>query len=201
MGYSKLTYEEYVAHPEVYGTELPKCAQQISDKGYHGVSAVDFYDDIFGDDLEEDRLPEDYRTGEYAGIAIERIRRVDKQGRVILGKDGKELYRGRRITVTKGNQKLYDLIDQSENFCIISPISYAGRKRSNENARYMYAFCIEVDYIEPKNGLDELFYSWERKVLPIPKPTYIVCSGNGLHLYYVFERPVPLWKNIFEQLK
>ena len=27
-----------------------------------------------------------------------------------------------------------------------------------------------------------------------------MCSGNGLHLYYVFEKPIPLWKNIFESL-
>lgn len=51
----------------------------------------------------------------------------------------------------------------------------------------MYALCIEVDYIQEKGGIDELIYSWERKNLPVPKPTYIVCSGNGLHLYYVFE--------------
>lgn len=36
--------------------------------------------------------------------------------------------------------------------------------------------------------------------MPVPKPTYIVCSGNGLHLYYVFERPIPLWQNIFDKL-
>ena len=83
---------------------------------------------------------------------------------------------------------------------MIAPISYAGRSRKNENARFMYALCIEVDYIEPKNGLNELIYSWERTVNPMPQPTYIVCSGNGLHLYYVFERPIPLWKNIFEGL-
>ena len=201
MGYSKLTYEEYIIHPEVYGIDLPKCAQQIAAKGYQGVSAVDFYDDIFGEDLEEERMPEDYRTGEYAGIAIERVKKVDKDGNTILNKQGKEVYIGRRITVTKGNQALYELIDRSEDFCILAPISYAGRKRINENARYMYAFCIEVDYIEPKNGLEELFFSWERDTMPLPKPTYLVCSGNGLHLYYVFERPIPLWKNIFEQLK
>ena len=62
---------------------------------------------------------------------------------------------------------------------MIAPISYAGRSRKNENARFMYALCIEVDYIEPKNGLNELIYSWERTVNPMPQPTYIVCSGNG----------------------
>lgn len=200
MGYSKLTYEEYIEHPERWGVELPFWATELSDRGYSGVSAIDFYDDIFGEDLEEERLPEDYVRGEYAGIAIERVRKLDKDGKVVLDSKGKEKYVGRRYTVTRGNRELYDLIDRSENFCMIAPISYAGRSRKNENARFMYALCIEVDYIQPESGLKELFYSWERSVIPMPCPTYIVCSGNGLHLYYVFERPIPLWKNIFEEL-
>ena len=66
--------------------------------------------------------------------------------------------------------------------------------------RYLYAMVIEIDNIEPKNGIDELFYSWRRKNLTMPQPTYVVCSGSGVHLYFVFERPIPLFKNIFEQL-
>lgn len=200
MGYSKLTYEEYVEHPEVWNVEPPKWAKELSEKGYPGVSAIDFYDDIFGEDLEEERLPEDYVRGEYAAIAIERVKKLDKDGQPVLDTKGKEKYVGRRYTVTRGNQELYDLIDRSENFCMIAPISYAGRTRKNENARFMYALCIEVDYIQPKNGLTELIFSWNRRVHTMPCPTYLVCSGNGLHLYYVFERPIPLWKNIFEGL-
>jgi hypothetical protein len=200
MGYSKLTYEQYIEYPEVWGAELPKWASDLSDRGYNGICAIDFYNDIFGDDLEEERLPEDYKTGEYGGVAVEKVKKYDESGNVVLDGKGNEKYIGRRYTVTKGNMELYDLIDKSENFCMIAPISYAGRTRKNSNARFMYALCIEVDYIQPKGGLNELIYSWERKTMPVPKPTYIVCSGNGLHLYYVFERPIPLWKNIFEQL-
>lgn len=200
MGYSKLTYEEYIEHPEQWGTELPLWAKELSEMGYPGVSAIDFYDDILGEDLEEERLPEEYVRGEYAGIAIERVKKLDKNGCVVLDKKGKEQYVGKRYTVTRGNMELYDLIDHSENFCMIAPISYAGRSRKNENARFMYALCIEVDYIQPNGGLEELIYSWQRRVSPMPCPTYMVCSGNGLHLYYVFERPIPLWRNVFESL-
>lgn len=72
MGYSKLTYEEYIENPEVYlasGILAPKWANELYVKGYKGVCAIDFYDDIFGGDLEEHRMPEDYQTGEYAAIA------------------------------------------------------------------------------------------------------------------------------------
>lgn len=200
MGYSQLKYEDYVECSYIWGFDLPKWARELSEMGYSGVSAIDFYDDIFGEDLEVKRMPEDYVTGEYAGIAIERVRKVDGDGHVICDKNGNALYIGKRYTVTQGNIELYNLIDSSDNFCMIAPLSYAGRSRKNENARYMYALCIEVDYIRPDHGLDELVYSWQRKVSPMPCPTYVVCSGNGLHLYYVFERPIPLWRNVFESL-
>lgn len=192
MGYSKLTYEQYVDSIDCWSFDPPAHAAELSAAGYHGVSAVDFYDSIFGEDLEEERLPEDYVTGEYGAIAVEKVRQLDDSG--------SERFVGLRHTITKFNFELYDLIDNSENFCMIAPISYAGRSRKNANARYMYALCIEIDYIKEKSGLKELIYSWQREFRPIPQPTYVVCSGTGLHLYYVFERPIPLWKNIFEQL-
>ena len=200
MGYSKLTYEEYMENMEVWGGHPPKWSHELHEKGYRGRSAIDFYDDLFGDDLEVSRMPEDYQSGEYGGIAVERIPQFYPSGKPKLNRNRQQQYKGRRYTITQGNGELYDLIDRSENFCMISPISYAGKNRTIENARYLYALCIEVDHIEPKNGLDELIYSWEREYRPVPRPTYIVCSGSGLHLYYVFERPLPLWKNIYMSL-
>ena len=200
MGSCRLTYEDMMSHPEVWGKELPKWATELAEKGYKGVCAVDFYSDIFGDDLEEERLPDDYKRGEYAGIAIEKVKKTDDKGNLVLDNKNRPRYIGRRYTITKGNMKLYNLIDSSDNFCMIAPISYAGRVRKNDNARYMYALCIEVDHIKPKTGLQELIYSWVRDFLAVPEPTYIVCSGAGLHLYFVFERPIPLWRNVFEQL-
>lgn len=200
MGYSKLTYEEYIANPDIWGISSPKWASELSSKGFKGICAIDFYDDVFGDDLEVSRMPEDYQSGEYAGIAVERVPQFHSNGKPKLNNKGKQEYLGKRYTITQGNCELYALIDKSDNFCMISPISYIGKSRNIENARYLYALCIEVDYIKPKSGLNELIYSWEREYMPIPKPTYIVCSGNGLHIYYVFERPIPLWKNVYISL-
>lgn len=200
MGFSKLRYEDIEADFDVYGDVLPKWSRELSAKGYNGVCAIDFYDDLFGDDLAEQRVPEDYRSGEYCGIAVEMVLKMDKEGNPILDDKGRKQWQGLRTQVTQGNMELYDLIDRSDNFCLIAPFSYAGRSRTNENARYMYAFCIEVDGIQERGGLEELIYSWERKNQPIPKPTYMVCSGNGLHLYYVFERPIPMWRNVFEAM-
>ena len=201
MGMSTVRYEDVVAESLFFGEDVfPKWAKELSER-YEGVSAVDFYDDIFMNDLAESRVPEEYITGEYCGIAIEKIKLIDEDGKPILDDKGNEKWRGRRTQITKGNKELYSLIDRSENFCLIAPMSYAGRCRKNEHARFMYAFCIEIDNIVEGSGLKELIYSWERDYHPVPKPTYIVCSGGGIHLYFAFERPVPMWKNVFEAMK
>lgn len=202
MGYSKLDYRTYLEDYDYWryevGIEAPKWAAELSEYGT-AVSAIDFYDDIFsggsdsGSDLEPHRDPEDYRTGEYAAIALEIVNRV--------GSDGKGVRYGRRVTITQGCDELYNLIEESENFCLVAPISYAGRKRSAASARYLYALCVEIDAINPVAGIKELFYVFERKVRMLARPTYIVCSGTGLHLYWVFEKPIPLFKNIVLQLQ
>lgn len=195
MGYSKLTYlefmENYVYWSGQLGLFLPLWAEEIAEYG-KPICAIDFYGDIFQDgDLEPSRLPEDYRVGEYAAIALEITE---------CSEGGKKECKGRRITVTDGLVELVTLIDKTENFCLIAPVSYAGKRRTNANARFLHALCVEIDNIEPRHGILELFYAFKRKVRPIPKPTYIVCSGNGLHLYWNFERPIPLFPNIFQQL-
>ena len=83
MGYSKLTFDAYIRDPEAWNMELPKWALELNNKGYESVSAIDFYDDIFGEDLEESCVPEDYKTGEYGGIAIERVKKLDEEGNVV----------------------------------------------------------------------------------------------------------------------
>lgn len=194
IDYTRLTYTDLVEHPEFWTdtVDVPNWASELYDRGLEPVSAVDFYDDVFGQDLEPHRLPEDYRTGEYGAIALELLKKK---------KDGKRVNQGHRVTVTDGCMELYDLINTSKNDCHIAPVSYAGRQRINANARFLYALCIEIDSINKHTGINELFYIFRRTTRPIPRPTYIVCSGTGLHLYWKFERPIPLFKNVYEKLK
>lgn len=93
----------------------------------------------------------------------------------------------------------------SNDFCLCSPISYAGKNRTAENARMMYAIAVDVDKVRVEKerpiGLVNL---WERHIIKIkrlPQPTYIVSSGSGLHLYYVLECPIPLFRDIVVELQ
>ena len=94
------------------GINLPKWALELSNKGYECINALDFYNDIFGDDLEEERMPKDYVIGEYAAIALERVPAINDDGtpkkrklkRTNTMVDSYNYMK--RYYITKGNSKL-----------------------------------------------------------------------------------------------
>lgn len=152
-----------------------KYLQQFFDE----IEPLAFYREIFPKgELQEKGV---YSDGKYNGIAVE------------LGKD-----KTRRYTITDDLQVIDELL-QSDNFVIVSPISYVGKRRTSENARFLYALAIDLDGVNKEINMIDLFHQIN-KAGYIPNPTYTVVSGNGLHLYYVFEKPIPLFRNIVEQL-
>lgn len=162
---------------------------------YEELRPYDFYREIFGDgELDEAGA---YTPGKYNGIAVEITdkKRVDK--------NGKEKVVVNRYTVTD-DLDVVDLLTYSENFCIMAPISYAGKSRVSENARVMYALCVELDNLVTRGseqlGLENLMHRYSERAHYIPKPTYIVASGSGLHLYYKFEQPLVLFPNTIQSL-
>ena len=142
---------------------------------YTEISEVNFYRDIFPvGSFEQKGI---YEKGKYNGIAV------------AIEKGGKQ---AKRMTVTDDLNAINDMV-QTDAFCIMSPISYAGKSRHAENARYMYALTIDLDGIytmqqwqffirQIERGHEMLSFVWG-----LPKPTYLVSSGTGLHIYYVFE--------------
>lgn len=141
---------------------------------------------------------------------------LDKEGAMTPGK-----YTGIVLQVTKDKKKdgrpkvkRYNLCDdllavkdatKTENFCIISPLSYAGKERTAANARMMYAITVDLDKIKVDGqnpiGLIDLWNGHIMRAERVPRPTAIVSSGTGIHLYYILEQPIPLFRNIVEQLQ
>lgn len=153
--------------------------EEFLEQFFEYIEPKDFYRDIFGSgELQAKGI---YDDGKYNAIAVE------------LAKD-----KIKRYTVTD-DLEVIDQLLESDNFIIISPISYVGKARNSENARMMYALAIDLDGVNKEINMIDLFHQIE-KVEHIPRPTYTVISGGGLHLYYVFSKPIPLFKNVVEQI-
>lgn len=161
---------------------------------YDEVTPQEFYRTIFP--LGELERKGEYVQGKYNGIIVEVTgeKKINSKPKIL------------RHTLTDDLDKIDEVISR-DNFCIMSPISYAGKTRKSEFARYMYAMAIDVDGIKTEKNFDFLMAQiknneeWRGFVWGIPTPSYIVSSGTGIHLYYVFESPIPLYKNVVKELE
>lgn len=156
------------------------------------VSPFDFYREIFpAGELEEKG---EYTEGKYTGIFVAVTSEKKANGKTKI----------KRYTITDDLQAIENAVLSSD-FCLCSPISYAGKNRTAENARFLYALAVDLDFIRMNGGYPiGLANLWNRHIVAlerIPRPTFIVSSGTGLHLYYVFEKPIPLFSNIILQMQ
>lgn len=131
--------------------------------------------------------------GKYTGII----------NRIIKSETGKpKVY---RYTLTDDLNAVEEVV-QSDDFCICRPLSYAGKSATKENARMMYAIAIDVDRVKlggptGVTGLSSLWNLYIVKNKELPRPTFIVSSGSGLHLYYILEKPLPMYRDIVAEMQ
>lgn len=85
------------------------------------------------------------------------------------------------------DDKIKYLLHQRD--CFLLPCGFYGRRWTSERASSIFAMVFDLDEVE-ENHLSNLLFQLQNKV--IPQPTYIVNSGHGLHLWYVFEEPIKL---------
>lgn len=168
---------------------------------YEEVQPYDFYREIFGDG-ELDEL-DAMTPGKYTAIALE----ITKEKKKL--KNGKVKIVAYRHTVTDDLDMVDELL-HSPHFCVMAPLSYAGKSRHSKNARIMYALGVELDHLWVKKhpdgriqqiGLENLIDRYSDRAHYVPKPTFVVASGNGVHLYYQFEKPLVLFPNTIDSLK
>lgn len=164
---------------------------------FEEVAPLEFYREIFPDgELDAWAEGEDPKTpGKYTAIAVEITKEKKSNGKPLV----------KRYSITDELDGI-DYLTYSKNFCVLAPISYAGKSRESTNARVMYALCIELDNLlvtkdGRQRGLEQLIFQWSERADWIPRPTFMVASGNGVHLYYVFEAGIPLFKNVVDSLK
>ena len=161
------------------------------------VTYKDFYRDIFPVGVLQCKGKDYYGDRKYNGIIVEVTDEKLNSGKPKV----------LRHTLTDDLEKLDEVVSR-DNFCLMSPISYAGKTRDSSMARELYALAFDLDGIQTRikdgeewpYGLANFFHQVDHMMI-MPKPTYVVSSGTGVHLYYVFERPVPMFENIVEQIE
>lgn len=157
--------------------------QWFRDKNYEEISPMNFYREIFP-------------LGTF-----EKAKNYDLKTNIGKGKPNGIMV---RLNVEKGRKQrlIFDDLDEikkemgNENV-ILSPIGYYGRTRRNENAKVLYALTFDLDGQDIPQMRDTLH---QMNTGFIPKATYVVLSGHGLHLYYVFKEPIQLNEHIVREL-
>lgn len=152
------------------------------------VNGYDFYREIF---------PNNQNAGEKDGD-------FSRPNAIFLYKDDPSDDKlTRRIMLNDTWEQQYmDCVERNP-MTLCSGIAYRGRENTLENAQQMNALIFDLDGV----GLLELRTLFLRlggnpgDILRLPMPTFLVASGNGLHVYYVFEEPIDLFPNIKLQMK
>lgn len=160
-------------------------AQKVEQWGGCEVTAMDVYRDVFhfGDGYLQ---KENEEKGGYKANPIAYFRY-----------EGKEHGHYRVMFEDTFEDTLKEL--QDADFCILNGLTYFGRKNVQEHASKMFAMIFDLDGVTDTT-LD-IFLHGACNADLYPVPNYIILSGNGLHLYYLFEEPIPLFPNLKIQLK
>ncbi|MFI3256441.1 MAG: hypothetical protein R3Y52_03250 [Psittacicella sp.] len=161
---------------------MTKYYKELLELDYKEVEPLDFYRDIFKNHLQEKGT---YKDNKCCAIAVEFNNNKVK-----------------RHSITNDLNKISELL-LSNNFIALSPISYIGKARRSNNARWMYALTVEIDDLRINKdgvnvGLTNLLHQFNTKHLP--RPNYLITSGFGVHLYYVLDIPLKLTDNIKKSL-
>lgn len=102
-----------------------------------------------------------------------------------------------RYTLTEDLDGVMPLVNRSleqNSTMFVSPVTYFGKNRTAANARYLHAFTVDLDGVRVEH-LNQMLYEMRKGFFP--QASAVVNSGTGVHLYYMLEKPIPLYpKNI-----
>lgn len=201
-------------------------AEWFADNRYTEVDCRSFYRDIFPEGLFDVR---DAKTPGVGRGLVQTIQKPTKKDDSfhIVGKtipvydDLTELYQ-----TIDDSVKIYEqyqrkgVADRVQILTCTNGCSYMGHECLAENVYMMSAMIIEIDdIIYDENGMAgpycynpiglknmlnqmrpvEMPRSGRIRPAVYPTPTYIVCSGSGMHLYYVFQEPLRINKKYFHK--
>lgn len=158
---------------------------------YDEIDGCAFYESIFPDNEDVGVLQDDFSRPNaiylYTDPSDQGTERQMRR-RIMLRDTWEEDY----MTYVEGNEKT-----------LCGGLSYRGRANKLNQAQACHAIVIDLDGVGMKEirNLFLRFESGSENPWGCPLPTYLVSSGKGLHIYYVFDQPIDLFPNIKLQLK
>lgn len=174
--------------------QLYKMKNDLLRGRYKKVSPEAFYRDMFPEGSLE-------RTGCYEDNKPNAIFTTAYKKKNVKDGDKKTHY-ARNTIIFDDLQGIKEVLsDASEDeveFVISSPLAYYGRRKCAENAFHLWGMAFDLDGVEI-DQLRDLLHQIDNDLLP--EPTYLVNSGHGFHLYYLFEEPIPLYRYLHKPLK
>ena len=174
--------------------EIPQSYRELESilcNQYDDVDGCAFYQYIFPDNEKQGEMHTDF----------------SKPNAIFLYKDaqdeGTERRLRRRVMLSDTWESDYMDYVECNPMTLCSGLSYRGRTNRLQNAQRMNALIFDLDGVGA-HELQTLFVRFGQpanKVRTLPTPTFLVMSGAGVHLYYVFQEPIDLYPNIKLQLK
>jgi len=98
--------------------------------------------------------------------------------------------KGHHRIILKDDEETMSFIEGRQ-FALLAPITYVGRTNTSVNARFLYAFGFDLDGVGLKQ-LRTLVRMMQDDYMPMAN--IITSSGHGLHLYYLLDKPMPLYQ-------
>lgn len=181
---------------------LEKC--DVLSQYYEEYSPTDFYRFIFpADDIESPSKVEGRPNPIYAYEVLKKDDQGNQLYKTVKGRDGLSFQVKQSYMVNKIMTNKYDFDNdfKRSDFAICGLYTSWGKKRGSTSAFTLYGFAFDIDGVGTKQ-LNTLLYGIDTDYFP--RPTFIVNSGHGVHLYYIFEQGVPLYprfKPTLERLK
>jgi len=148
------------------------------------------YKEVEGEEFYRYIFPNNQEQGELLG-------NYSKPSAVYLYKDPKDEGTGRqlrrRIMLNDTWEEDYRDFVENNQMTLCSGLSYRGKTNRLAHAQHMNALVFDLDCV----GKDELLTLFLRMgqepgLRRLPQPTFLVMSGTGLHIYYVFDKPIEL---------
>ena len=80
---------------------------------------------------------------------------------------------------------------------VVSPIGYSGKRKRSKLAYQIFGMIFDLDDVGV-HQLNSLLFQMENGILPFA--TYLVNSGTGIHVVYLFETPIPAMAQYYDSL-